>query len=72
MGGGVGLDNVIYLGRYRVPSKNYRPKIESTEAKFRYPRNITEAEFWLMLHPAYVLVWPFRCIPEVWFLKHHG
>ena len=31
--------------------KKYRGEIESTEAEFRHPRNITEAEFWLMLHP---------------------
>lgn len=24
---------------------------EFTEAEFRHPRKITEAEFWLMLHP---------------------
>ena len=29
----------------------YRGKIEYTEAEFKYPRKITEAEFWLMLHP---------------------
>ena len=35
------------------PRKKYRPKIESTEAELRYPRKITEAEFWLMLHPVF-------------------
>ena len=49
---GVGVKlNGSYRGRNWVPSKNYRGKIGSTEAEFRYPRKITEVEFWLMLHP---------------------
>ena len=35
---------------FRILEK-YRGKTESTEAEFKYPRKITEAEFWLMLHP---------------------
>ena len=34
--------------------EKYRGKIENTEAEFKNPRKITEAEFWLMLHPEFI------------------
>ena len=43
----------MYRGGNLGTLDNYRGKIESTEIKFVYPRKITEAEFWLMLHPDY-------------------
>ena len=43
----------MYRGGHLGTLDNHRGKIESTEVKFVYPRKITEAEFWLMLHPDY-------------------